>query len=320
MDFDPDENITFENLTGLTTSLIGVWEAAAYITLLEVQDRNQAEQIARLELKSSEIEPYMVDGDPDETHIQQLARGVERWVQATVTQQMYARSSARFKLMAFGPKGSKCLFARRFGAVSTAFDDEPLPLPSPGDGPTSAAENAQMDFILKYARGVLSMSEHHNHWLLGAMRSVNSDLQTHNKRLAQECSRLLDVFLHEDRLTAMAVTSSAEESEKYRLRAELGKSTIEQLGKVTAHLAAGWSKLDPEMVDVLGVLQEDAELMKTLKSPKVRAFLKNADARAALKRVLLQFAAAYAEPAEGATAPDPQPPPANPTPSPTEKP
>lgn len=320
MDLDLDDTITFENLTDLPERLARVWESTSHVTLLEVIDRNQTEQIARLNLTSQDIEPWLREAEADETHVQHLARGVDTWVKATVAHQMYGRGSGKFKLMVWSPKGTKCQFALRFGAVSSEWDDEPLPLPTPSDAAPATSTHEDPDWILRRAKTVLSMSESSTHWLLQAARGIISDLQAHLRRQTQEYNRLLDVFLSQDRLAATAITSSTQEAERMRLRAELGKSTIEQLGKVTTHMVAGWNKLDPELMDVLSVIQDDDELMRTLKSPKVRSFLKDPAARAALKRVLVQFGAAYAEPS---TADEREPaaqPPSSTPPSPTSPP
>lgn len=313
MELDIDDAITFENLTDLAERLIRVWEQTSYVTLLEVLGRNQTEQLAKLVLQSQDIEPYCTEAEAEETTVQQLARGVDTWVRATVAHQMYGRASARFKLMVWAPKGNRCLFSLRFGAVSTAWDDEPVPLPKPNDAEPSVTSKDDPDWILRRAKNVLSMSESSTLWLLQAARSIISDLQAHSRRQSQEYSKLFDAYLNEDRLTARTITAGAQETERNRLRAELGKTTIEQIGKVTTHVVAGWNKLDPELMEVLNVIQEDAELMRTLKSPKVRAFLQNPDARAALKRVLTQFGAAYAEPTSAdERAPAEQAPPAAP--------
>lgn len=315
MELETDD-ITFENLTDLPERLIRVWETASYVTLLEVLDRQQTEQLAKLVLQSAEIEPYCSEAEAEETHVQQLARGVDNWVRATVANQMYGRASARFKLMIWAPKGNRCLFSLRFGAVSTAWDDEPVPLPKPTDVEPSVTSNEDPDWLVRRVKNILAVSESSTHWLLQACRSVIADQQAHIRRQGQELSKLFDAYLSEDRLTARVVTASTQEAERNRLRAELGKTTIEQLGKISSHVVAGWNKLDPELMEVLNVIQEDAELMTTLKSPKVRSFLKDPQARAALKRVLTQFGAAYAEPPSAdERAPADQAPPSTSTPT-----
>lgn len=316
-----DPNVTIENLVTLRADLIRCWEGASHITLMEVLNRDQTEQIARLELTSAELGPYIREYDiepgdtANESQVQALARGAEAWVRSMVVNQMYGRSSARFKLNIWAPKASQCLKSMRFGAVNAGWDDGPLPLPTPS-APSFKGDAELPDFVLRAVKNYLSLVEGSFSFLMSSSRAIISDQTAHLKRLEHRLGELMDHLISGDRLAGAIAQQGAMTAEQARLRGELGKATIEQIGRVTNSLIGGWNKLDPELMELMQLIQDDEALLKTLKHPKVLALLKNAEARASVRGILEKLATAYATPAT----PDPAPAsPASPAETPSEE-
>jgi hypothetical protein len=257
-----------------------------------------------------------------------LAIAARRWIRETTDSLMAGRPHVKFKVGLWTPRGTTLLHSSRFeaknpGARRREADEEadveaerriaaklpdltptvatpptrPGPFPpeeriwqSLGDGYANLISLAQSTYshIAKlHGAEIVSLSDQ-NRRLLGTVESLSSDLRQ----------------VHVG--TAEMDRAEVRDAGEAKVREELGKQFIQELGSLGRAFAASKIGIPPELADVVGALGASPDLMEALKLPEVRAMLNDEGTLKELAALLKMSAKATAAKPQPAT-----PPPAN---------
>jgi len=273
-----------------------------YLTLHEVLDRKTYEQLGRVDYDADSLGAWLAPDDEDDDDAlgdldspePELPVAAMRWLRFQAEANMSGRDEAKFKVSLWKPKGGGVYFSARFVCRDTDRDDEPgpvaptLPLPPPADdgAPEGRAWRALGD---GYAHLAALFQQSYAH-LAGLQNTTignqNAQILRLQRVLEEVAGELikLKVGLHE-----VDSTHRSEDGEA-RIREELGKQFISELGTFGRVLAGSKLGLAPELVELSEIVSASPELAEALKTPEVKKMLRDEATRKELA-ALLQFAA-----------------------------
>lgn len=282
-----------------------------YVTVHEVLDRNRNEQLGRVYFNAVDLAPFLSDDDePDDggelgdlsdlgtgPTSEDLARAGSRWVRHIVATNMVGRAEAKFKASLWRPKGEGQFHSARFVCRNLEVDDTP-PLVVPP--PTVVPPQPTIGEALPEGRAWRALGEGYTH-LIGLLQQSyahlaalqNTTVSNQNHQILRLQKVLEDVM---GQLTKMKVGMAEvdlhrrEDDGETKVREELGKQFISELGTFGRVVAAAKFGMAPELVELAEVVNASPELMDAMKSPEVRKLLKDEKTRKELAELLMMAA------------------------------
>ncbi len=298
-------DLTFEELEPAERRIARIAEDVGYITLCECLDRNHEETVARVEFNGADLAPFLVDPDGDGTEDdpdgedptpEQLAVGAGRWLRFVARANMGGRRLGRFKLRAMNPKGEKTLFSARFLCRNADSDDndqdagsDVIPAPSPTvtapSGEVQPEGRSWKALGDAYTSFIALLQSSYTH-LAGLQSATIVNQNNKEMRLQGVLEGLTaDVIALKVGVSEANVGQEREDGAA-KVREELGKTFIAELGTFGRAVAAAKFGMAPELAELMDVVQASPELLDALKSPAVRQMLKDEKTRKELAELL----------------------------------
>lgn len=263
---------------------------------------------------------------------QDLAVAMTRWIRHTMATNMSGCQRRVFKVSLWRPKGEGQYTSGRVVCTDPDFDigddlgaDEPsrmgelVTLPVPQAPPAATVVVARPQMTVEYmpeARPWRALSEGYTN-LIGLLQTGYNHLaslqnQTINSQNQQNIrlQRVMEAMTGELVNLRMGLseadgTRRTDEGES-KVREELGKQFIAELGTFGRVVAAAKFGMAPELAEIAELVNASPELMEAMKAPEVRKILRDEATRKELAAILLHAAKSAAAPVE---APSPTPPP-----------
>jgi hypothetical protein len=329
-------DIRFEGLETTDRRLRELADDLGYVSLAEVTGRHSCEALGRADFTVTDLAPYLGEADPSELDglgelgelreigdlsdpgNEDLARAASRWVRQVAAANMAGRAQAKFKVSLWRPKGDALLHSARFLARNPLHldgdegEDFPLiPAPSPTvSAPmpgvmVSPEERVWAALGEGYTRLIALAQGTYSH-IAGLQNTAIVSLNGQNQRL-QRVVEELSGDLIQIKIGAYEVESGRRTDDgEAKVREELGRQFISELGTLGRVVASAKLGLSPELVELFETVNASPELLDALRSPDVRRLLKDEKTRKELAELLKMAAAAGDPPAAANTPPPPQ--------------
>ncbi|MFZ5480622.1 MAG: hypothetical protein ACOZNI_27915 [Myxococcota bacterium] len=299
-----------------------------------------------------EEEPDADDDDGDDEHDlsdalggdlaspRQLAVGAMRWLDETVTSLMAGRTHGKFKINLWSPGGKTLIHSARFEAKNPSARQRPADVeaeveaeratvagpakgpdlaptvhsPSPRSGPPLPEERVWQALGDGYTQLIALTQSTYSHIAKLQAAEIQS-LFAQNKRLSDTVEAVSEDLRAVHIGTAQAERDEVTEAAAAKVKEELGKQFIDQVGAGVRAYIASKASLPPELVDVVGTLSQSPELMEALRDPDVQHVIRQPEITQTLAATLRDVAQGMkaARAAEAKTAQQ-RPPPPDPTP------
>ena len=232
------------------------------------------------------------------------------WIHETVSGLMVGRNEARFKVGLWAPGGKAMLHSARFEARTTVSRHDLMVQPAPEPisevppghplaptvavptrraGPYAPEEAAWQALGDGYTHLVALTQSTYAHVAKLQSASIQA-LSQQNSRLYGVVESLSDDLRNVHIGTAQATRDEERDAVAAGVRATLGRQFIDQLGSLGRTLVAAKSGLPPELAEVAEAIADAPELLGALRSPAVKALLRD-DGRRAELAMLLRAAA-----------------------------
>ncbi len=327
------QDITFEGLETTDRRLRELALDLGYVSLAEVTGRHSCEPLGRADFSATDLAPFLMEMedepaefgelaqavDLDDPSGEDLARAASRWLRQVAASNMAGRGTAKFKVCLWRPKGDALLHSARFVARNPLHmereegEDYPLvaapsptvlpptPLPAVIVGPEERVWTALGD---GYTR-LISLAQNTYSHIAGLQNRTIVVLNGQNQRL-QGVVEELSGDLIQLKIGAYEVESGRRTDDgETKVREELGRQFISELGTLGRVVASAKLGLSPEMVDLFETVNASPELLETLRSPEVRKLLKDEKTRKELAELLKMAASATADPPVANDSPPP---------------
>ena len=305
--------ILFEDLDATDRRIVQLADDIGYVTLSEVVSRNTNALLGRVDFTTTALAPFLSDPadgfnfqhpQPEATGNEELAAAVSAWVRRFVGENMAGRRSCKFKLCIWGPKGDTLLYSTRFVARRAqpdpeGDDDEDRPAGITPPGPTMPV--APSGILPPEAMSWQALSGGYVHFvsllqngyahLFGLQNSAIGALSGDNQRLRKT---LEDAYGDLAKLkigTFEVEHGQRQEVADSRVREELGKQFISELGSLGRVVASVKLGMAAELVELVDLVNTTPELAEAIRDPEVRKVLRDEKTRKELA-ALLKLAAA----------------------------
>lgn len=266
----------------------------------------------------------------------ELASAAMRWTQETVAALMAGRTHGKFKINLWSPSGKTLIHSARFeaknpGARRRPADEEaeveaerssvvPMPTrpdlaptvhpPTPRSGPPIPEERVWQALGDGYTQLIALTQSTYAHIAKLQAAEIQS-LFAQNKRLSDTVEAVSEDLRAVHIGTAQAERDEVTEATAAKVREELGKQFIDQLGAGVRAYIASKAALPPELMDVVGTLSQSPDLMDALRDPDVQHVIRQPEITQTLAATLRDIAqsvkAARAAEAKSAERPGPSP-------------
>lgn len=319
-------NLLFDSLDSIERRIRDRRDDIAYLALYEVVDRSHNDSLGRVDFNATDLAPWLADAEieradpfpeagtledlatasdqPDETL--SLADAACRWLREMVAANMHGRAHVKFRLFVWRPKGDSILFSARFGCIDPHFDAdvpvESIIQPANPLAPTVDAANVVPSVLetRPEARVWGARGEGYTH-LIGLLQKSYAHLAAlQNTTITNQNSQILRLQKVLEELMGDVVKLRVglaeneqvqrEDSGASRVREELGRQFIAEVGTFGRVLAAAKFGMPAEMVELAEVVQASPELMDAMKAPDVRRMLRDEKTRKELAELLLMAA------------------------------
>ena len=303
---NPSE-IIFENLDQIEASVQRLRDELGYITLSEVKSRLRADTVGRVDFTAVSLASFLIDDDadgvptfPDMDAItdEDLARAVGRWLRQHVHDNLIGRSEAKFKVSLWSPKGDTHLCSGRFIArraerpmdspAGTFASGLPSPFPANGVLPPDAAVWQALGG--SYVNFVTMMQSGYAH-LFGLQNSAIVVLNGDNQRLRKTLESAYGDLAKLRIGTFEAETEQRRDQASAKVREELSRQFISELGSLGRVIASAKLGLPAELAELIELVNATPELAEAIRDPEVRKVLRDEKTRKELA-ALLKIAAA----------------------------
>lgn len=300
------------------------------------RDRDDDDSAEDIECEDDSDEPDFSMGNVPSAA--DLAMAAVRWLQETAGAQMNSTRRRKFKVSAWSPKGDRLLYSARFScenpdwdAAEDDDDERPRPptlvavsggLSAPriavpnSAGTIEKSEKSMVPMVMLEAipegRVWKALGGGYEHLLslyergFGGLATLQNDAVaglSHQNRRSQAIIESLADRLITLRLGEASVEREAsDEAGDSRVREELGKQFISELGGLGRVFATAKLGMAPELVELADIVSASPELLDAMKHPAVRQMLREEKTRKELAELLLMAAKA------SAPAPEPTPP------------
>lgn len=262
----------------------------------------------------------------------ELAVAMTRFVRHTMAANMAGCPRRVFKVSIWRPKGEGQYTSGRVTCTDPDFDAEEdigadvvalptaavtAPVPFTPPAPTVVVPPQHLEFLPEarpwralsegYASLIGLLQTGYNH--LANLQNQTISSQNHqNIRLQRVMEALMTELVNLRMGLGEADASRRTEEGESKVREELGKTFISELGGLGRVVAAAKFGMAPELIELAEVVNASPELMEAMRAPEVRKMLRDENTRKELAALLTVAA-------KGAVAPAP-----TPTPSPSETP
>lgn len=354
------DKFSFERIEPLEDRIQRLARDAAYIQVWDRTDRKNEQNLGRFDLTESDALPYLTervkpallpvhdeeepadpfdaydaleedDEEPPSTFTrgahepvtpEQIAKAACRWMRELALSNTVGEEWCRFRVKAFGPKGTKVLHTGTFIVRNHEFDLE-LPVPSETRDLKIPLPTFDQAAGAGAAKGIKALGDYYAQWgrivlgSVGQLQGVNNEMMARlHKQLAESRGQVdqLVASILENRVAELELAEEKQANERQDdARHALAREALAQLGDAAkAFLTA--RGINPEMADVLGVLGNSPDLMSALNDPGVRALMQDPNNLTGLAQ-MLKSAGQQARAARQAAAATP-PPTSQPTPPP----
>ncbi|MDP2314868.1 MAG: hypothetical protein Q8P41_18345 [Pseudomonadota bacterium] len=329
------DDLQFEKLDTIDAVIRQRCTEITHITVHEVLDRNGYPQLGRICFGALDlgafIEPEADDATDDEDDEREdgednvaegdtlgdlartdcgvsyavLADAALRWIKHMADQNMVGQREGKFKVNLWKGKGDKVIYSSRFLCTNTEYEEVPvvpaptvaLPTVLPDISPDPRTWRALGEGYQNFIALVQSSYQH-----LANLQNAHITSQSGQLARAQRTNENIVGQLTNLKIGAFEIESQQRGDDgEGRVREELGKQFIAELGGLGRVLATAKFGLAPEMIELAEIVNASPELLEAMKNPEVRKILRDEKTRKELAALLLMAA-------QAATAP-PNPPP-----------
>ncbi len=242
-----------------------------------------------------------------------------RWVREMVANNMHGQEEGRFRLFVWRPKGDQIIFTARFGctdtsyiaptagpAVSAALAVIPTSkefLPNVELLPMTPERQAMLD-SLPSARVWAALGAGHMQLIELSQKTYghlatlqNASIQNLNQHGLRQGAQIEHLVGEQVKLRVGAAHVDEDrrvDAGESRVREELGKQFISEIGTFGRVIASAKFGLAPELVELAEMVNASPELMDAMKRPDVRQMLRDEKTRKELAAMLVIAASASA--------------------------
>ncbi len=324
------DDLQFEKLDMIDAVIRQRCTEITHITVHEVLDRNGYPQLGRVCFGAVDLGPFIEseaedptddDDEPDEDAEGELPEGeplgdlartydgvtyavladaAVRWIKHMADQNMVGQREAKFKVNLWKGKGDKVIYSSRFLCTNTDYEDVPvIPAPTvalpalvPDTSPDPRTWRALGEGYQNFIALVQSTYSH-----LANLQNAHITSQSGQLARAQRTNENIVGQLTNLKIGAFEVESQQRGDDgEGRVREELGKQFIAELGGLGRVLATAKFGLAPEMIELAEIVNASPELLEAMKNPEVRRILRDEKTRKELAALLLMAAQAATAP------------------------
>ncbi len=319
------DDLQFEKLDTVEAVIRERCAEITHITVHEVHDRNGYPQLGRVCFGAVDLGAFVEheddnygDGDesdddddaPDLGDLGKMDQGVTfaalaeaamRWIRHMASQNMVGEREGKFKVNLWKGKGDKVIYSSRFLCTNLDWEEPPAALTVPAAMPTTFPDN------LPEARTWRALGEGYTHLIsllqgsyahLATLQNAHISNQGGQLTRAQKSTENVVGQLTSLKIGAFEVESTQRgDSGEGKVREELGKQFIAELGGLGRVLATAKFGMAPEMVELAEIVNASPELLEAMKNPEVRKILRDEKTRKELAELLLMAAKAGSAPA-----------------------
>jgi hypothetical protein len=271
----------------------------------EIEDHDEDDE-------HGEDDPRLADlGLPDSSlpSLEQLAHAAMRWVRYTVAANMGGEQARDFKIRVHSAKGHRTLHACRFSVNDLDRGGEPargtvvpFPPPAPTVMPVAPAPGTEN---LPESRTWRALGEGYTNFV-GLLQATYAHLaHLQNTALSNQDQRIQHLQHGLNSVTgelvklrvglAEAGNLERQEGNDSRVREELGKTFIAELGTLGRALATSKFGMPPELAELAEIIAASPELTEAIRNPDVRKLLRNEKTRRELAGMLNEAAGGTAQ-------------------------
>jgi hypothetical protein len=301
-----------------------------YITISEVVDRVKYESLGRIDFTETDLAPYAFESEipefeeagqlgdlgdaalPGDAALR-LAEAACKWVREMVATNMHGQEEGRFRLFVWRPKGEQILFTARFGCTDTGFVPgtarELAVIPTAKEllpNVTMTTERVALLDSLPEGRVWGALGAGHAQLIELSQKTYghlatlqNTTIHNQNTQILRMAKVIEEMAAEQIKLRVGAVhadDSRRADGEESRVREELGKQFISEIGTFGRVVASAKFGMAPEMVELAEMVNASPELLEAMKNPEVRKMLRDEKTRKELAAMLLMAAGSAATP------------------------
>ena len=231
-----------------------------------------------------------------------------RWVREMVASNMNGQEEGRFRLFVWRPKGETILFTARFSCTDLGYV-APGPTKELGVIETATEllpnvhmtpeREAQLD-ALPTGRTWAALGAGHQQLLeltqktYGHLATLQNTTINNQNTQIMKMNKVIEDMAADRAKIAVGVTRNDEtrrvEDGESRVREELGKQFISEIGTFGRIVASAKFGMAPEMVELAELVNASPELADAMKKPEVRQMLRDEKTRKELAAMLLMAA------------------------------
>lgn len=323
--------LAFDALEPIEKRIRQVRKDIAYITISEVVDRKKYEPLGRIDFNETELAPYAFDAEAEEPEFEEAgqlgdlgdppAPGDQamrfadagcRWIREMVANNMHGQEEGRFRLFVWRPKGDQIIFTARFGCTDTGYVAPTTPkelavietAPELLPNVVMTPERQAMLESLPSARVWAALGAGHMQLIELSQKTYghlatlqNTTIQNLNQHGLRQGAQIEHLVGEHVKLRVGAVHVDEErrvEAGESRVREELGKQFISEIGTFGRVIASAKFGMPPEMVELAELVNGSPELLEAMKHPDVRRMLRDEKTRKELAVMLMMAAGASA--------------------------
>lgn len=291
-------------------------DLAPYTLDLEAPEFEEAGELG-------ELGDAALSGDDDPTL--RLVDAACRWVREMVASNMHGGETGRFRIFVWRPKGEQVLFTARFGCTDPNFNPDaprvsltaqaPLAVaPPPELAPTVVAASVALPsgIVPPEARAWLALGDGYTRLMELAQKVYAHLAMLQNTTVGNQNTQILRLQKVVEELVGEHIKMRAGiveadntrrvEGEESRVREELGKQFISELGTFGRVFASAKFGMAPELMELAEIVNASPELLDAMKNPEVRRMLRDEKTRKELAELLLMAAKTSAPPPDQSAA------------------
>ena len=316
------DHLQFEKLDEIEKVIRDQCKRITLITLHEVADRNAYPQLGRVTFGAVDLGAFIEadddagrdeddddgeesdgDEDTDEESLGDLAdieNGVPylkladaavRWIKHLVSQNIIGEKDGKFKVNLWRGKGDKVIYSSRFLVTNLEWEapaavvatPPALPLAFPDTSPEPRTWRALGE---GYTHLIALMQQSYQH--LAALQGAHITATSGQLARTQKSNENIVGELIKLRIGAFEVESNARGQEgDSRVRDDLAKEFVSQLGTLGRAWVASKAGMPPEMLELADIVSSSPELQEALKNPAVLKVLREEKSRKELAALLI---------------------------------
>lgn len=316
------DHLQFEKLDEIEKVIRDQCKRITLITLHEVADRNAYPQLGRVTFGAVDLGAFIEadddagrdeddddgeesdgDEDTDEESLGDLAdieNGVPylkladaavRWIKHLVSQNIIGEKDGKFKVNLWRGKGDKVIYSSRFLVTNLEWEapaavvatPPALPLAFPDTSPEPRTWRALGE---GYTHLIALMQQSYQH--LAALQGAHITATSGQLARTQKSNENIVGELIKLRIGAFEVESNARGQEgDSRVRDDLAKEFVSQLGTLGRAWVASKAGMAPEMMELADIVSSSPELQEALKNPAVLKVLREEKSRKELAALLI---------------------------------